>query len=103
MTKIVNLDELAAAPRILTFRQTDYEVIDLDVNSFIQFQADLNKLIELQATPDAAATAAAAKKILAMCVPTFPHVDELNMRQLMAAVTLVADFFPEDGEEAGNA
>lgn len=107
MTKIVNLDELAAPKRTLTYKGESHEVLDLDVSRFIEFQADFNALLESQAKDDMAGGFAAAQRILSRSVPTFKDAEKLNLRQLMAAVQLVSEFYPQtadsEGAPAGNA
>lgn len=95
MTKIVNLDELAAAPRFLTYKGENYEVLDLDVESFIGFQKEFDQLLKAQEAGDVASSMNIAKSILKRCSPTFPDPSKLNLRQLMAAVQLVSDFYPD--------
>lgn len=101
MTKLVNLDELAAPKRSIKFKGVTHEVIDLPVAEFIEFQQDFTRLIEKQQAGDAAEMLAAAHSILARSVPSFTDYNELNLRQLMAAVQLIADFYPAT-EETGN-
>lgn len=101
MTKLVNLDELAAAKRQIKFKGNTHEVLDLPLVDFIEFQKDFQGLLESQIGGDIGAMLDTAKKIIGKCVPTFSQAAELNMRQLMATVQLIADFYPS-ADEAGN-
>jgi hypothetical protein len=95
MTKLVNLDELAAPARSLQFKGQTHEVIDLSVENFIAFQNDFDALLKSQEVGDNKVLLETATAIIDRCVPTFVgKVPELNLRQVMAAVQLIADFYP---------
>ena len=100
----MNLDELAAVKRTLAYKGVEHEVLDLDVDSFIAFQGEFEELLKREEAQDVKGTFEMAKAILARCVPTFSAEDvaKLNMRQLMAAIQLVADFYPEVSEDASG-
>jgi len=103
MTKMVNLDELAAAKRVIKFKGDAFDVLDLPLADFIEFQKDFDALIQSQADGEVGRMLELARKIIERCVPGFPHAAALNMRQMMATVQLIADFYPDAGEQAGNA
>ena len=102
MTKLVNLDELAAAKRQIKYKGATHEVLDLALKDFVEFQKEFQSLIKQQEEGDIASMLDTAKAIIARCVPSFADADKLNMRQLMATVQLIADFFPS-ADEVGNA
>lgn len=102
MTKLVNLDELAAAKRQIKYKGVSHEVLDLSLKDFVEFQKSFQALLDAQVEGDVGLMLDTAKGIIALCIPTFEFVAELNMRQLMATVQLVADFYPSP-DEAGNA
>lgn len=102
MTKIVNLDDLAAAPRVLKFKGNEHKVEDLPLEKFIQFQADFDALLAAQEGNDAATVLKTATAIIGMCVPTFNQVQELNIRQLMACVQLIAEIYPAPEDSASS-
>lgn len=95
MTKLVNLDELAAPERKIKYHGIDYEVVDLNVQDFIEFQREFKELLAAQESGDNAVMLQTATTIVSRCIPTFSQANELNMRQLMATVQLVADFYPD--------
>lgn len=101
MTKLVNLDELAAARRQIVFKGETHEVLDLNLSDFIEFQKDFQRMIDAQEKGDVGVMLEISACIIKRCVPTFNETKNLNMRQLMAAVQLIADFYPTP-EEAGN-
>lgn len=99
MTKFVNLDELAAAPRTIRYKGEEHPVEDLPLEKFIKFQDDFEKMLEAQDKNDAASVLNLAESIIGMCVPTFvQHVRSLNLRQLLACVQLIADVYPSPEE-----
>jgi hypothetical protein len=102
MTKLVNLDELATPKRVLKYKGVAHDVSDLSVEKFVEFQNDFNELIDSQAEGDTSKMLSLAKRIIGNCVPTFEGTGELNLRQLMAAVQLIADVYPSADEAAGN-
>ncbi len=101
MTKLVNLDELAGAKRTVTYKGVSHEVLDLALEDFIVFQQDFDALLQKQSEGDFKAVVDLAEKITNLCVPTFQDLRKLNMRQTMALINLIADFFPRDPSE-GN-
>lgn len=103
MTKLVNLDELQAPKRQIKFRGVIHEVLDLELEDFIAFQQDFNRLMQVQMKGEVAEMIAVAEIIIKRCVPSFEEVKSLNMRQLMAVVQLISDFYPSEGGDEGNA
>jgi hypothetical protein len=93
---MVNLDELAGAKREVTYKGTKHEVLDLALADFITFQKDFDHLLKVQSEGNFEEMVDVAAKITALCVPTFQDLRKLNMRQMMALVQLIADFYPQD-------
>lgn len=101
MTKLINLDDLAATTREVIYKGVKHNVLDLSLENFVLFQGEFDALIAAQTTGAIPEMIAMAHLIVTRCVPSFGDVKELNLRQLMALVQLVADFYPS-AEQAGN-
>lgn len=98
MAKLVNLDELATPERNIKFRGETHKVLDLPLEDFIAFQKDFETLLQEQSKGNVEPMLAAAYSIIQRSVPTFTECKALNLRQLMATVQLIADFYPQVDE-----
>ncbi|QNK01664.1 hypothetical protein [Dyella telluris] len=104
MTRLINLDELAAPRRVVTLKGTEYEIQEFDLESFVDIQAKADELFEAQEVGDNAKVARLAKVIISNALPDMPGelVGKLTMRQMYAVVNLIFDAFPSDEGDKGN-
>jgi hypothetical protein len=99
--KLLNLDDIALdSRRVVKYKGTDYKVRDFNVSQYLKFQkhfAAFSQAYEGKTMDDAQRVIDETKALVALGVEGFDPewVDELNVAQMLALVSMISNLLPE--------